>query len=139
MGGTIANPALFPILVKAATVTATTTGTNLADSGNIVISDNVPASFTAVTSGNATGFIVLTTTNDAALTIGGATSTGGGSITLNSAGGIVLNATLGNAPPAPSPSMAHSPAAAASSWARRTHARPEHELDLCRRHQRLGY
>ncbi len=97
VGGLVADPALFPILVKASTVIATTTGTNLANTGDIAISDDVPGSFTATTTGNTASFIMLTTTNGAALTIGGATSTAGGPITLTGAGGVSLDAALGSA------------------------------------------
>ena len=96
VAGSVNNPALLPILVKAATVIASTTGTNLANSGDIDISDEVAGTFTATTSGNATGYIILNTTNGAQLTIGGPTSTAGGTIALNGSGGVGLSAQLGS-------------------------------------------
>ncbi len=95
VGGTVSAPTQTPIMVKAATVSATTTGTNLGNTGNINISDAVAGTFTAKTSGNAVGTITLSTTSGA-LTIGGASSTGGGSVTLTGAAGVALNAALGS-------------------------------------------
>jgi hypothetical protein len=98
VGGTATAPTLLPILTNAATITATTNGTSLGNTGSIAIINAGAATFTATTTGNATGTISLTC-NSGVLTIGGATSTAGGAITLNgtgSNGGVTLKATLGS-------------------------------------------
>ena len=96
VGGTPTAPIFLPITTNADTVSATTTGTTLANSGIIDIVDTGAASFSAITTGNATGYISLTT-QAGVLTIGGQTTTGGGSVTLTSTsatGGVAITSGL---------------------------------------------
>ena len=93
--GDIVNLTQLPVKVRAGTVTATTNGTNLNNTGVINVINTIGGTFNATTTGNATAFVTLTT-EAGALTIGGPTSTGGGAMTLTGAGGVVLNAPVGN-------------------------------------------
>ena len=92
---TVSTP--LPILTQAAVVTATTNGTTLGNTGNINIVELDGASFTATTTAAGT---ILLTSSTGVLTIGGATHTAGGIITLNAndpTGGVInVNATLGS-------------------------------------------
>ncbi len=96
IGGTQAAPLALPIITDAGTISATTVGTSLANTGNINIIATGAASFSASTTGNATGTINLTT-NAGVLTVGGPTNTDGGAITLTSTsttGGVAITGVL---------------------------------------------
>ena len=93
--GTSANP----IVVSGGTISATTVGiaagTATFPTGNIFISTTAAASVTASTTGSSSAVINLVGSGGV-LTIGGATSTIGGAITLSDASGVMVSALLGS-------------------------------------------
>jgi hypothetical protein len=92
--GDINNLVLFPVTVRAGTVTIATNGTNLGNTGVVDVIDTIGGKFTATTTGSATAAMTLTM-QAGVLTIGGATGTAGGPLSLTGPGGVVLNAAIG--------------------------------------------
>src|SRR5262245_27627223 len=94
IGGTTAAPTSLPVRVNAGTVTATTTGTTLGNTGSINIVGVNSTSFSATTAGRPAATVALAT-EPGVLTVAGPVTTDGGAVTLTATGaggGVAINA-----------------------------------------------
>jgi autotransporter-associated beta strand protein len=99
IGGSVSAPTPLPITTNAGTISATTVGTTLPSTGNILINATASASFSAVTTGSANSTIALSTTAGI-LTASGPINSDGGAITLTSTsatGGVAITSPLSDA------------------------------------------